>query len=86
MSTYRNEKLIRELERDLEENECGASDCLWLFCCGIFGLVCVIPKYNKRKFANDRLLDEMKKPERPRTDQDQNVFTPPLPAYSKGSG
>ncbi|KAG2199059.1 hypothetical protein INT46_011054 [Mucor plumbeus] len=63
MSTvYRDEALIKQLEAEIEENECGASDCLWFFCCGIFGLVCIIPKYNKRKFANDRLILELSKP------------------------
>ncbi|EPB82425.1 hypothetical protein HMPREF1544_10812, partial [Mucor circinelloides 1006PhL] len=50
---YRDEALIKQLEAEIEENECGASDCLWFFCCGVFGLICIIPKYNKRKFAND---------------------------------
>lgn len=65
MSEYRNEKLIKELEKEVEENECGISDCCWCFCCGIFGLVCIIPKYNQRKLANDRLLLELAKPKKP---------------------
>ncbi|KAL7320031.1 hypothetical protein PS15m_003102 [Mucor circinelloides] len=59
---YRDEALIKQLEAEIEENECGASDCLWFFCCGVFGLICIIPKYNKRKFANDRLILELSKP------------------------
>ncbi|GAA5798843.1 hypothetical protein HPULCUR_004249 [Helicostylum pulchrum] len=65
MTEYRNEKLIKELEKEVEENECGVSDCCWCFCCGIFGLVCIVPKYNARKLANDRLLLELAKPKRP---------------------
>lgn len=62
MTEYRNEKLIKELEAEIEENECGASDCLWCFCCGVLGLICIVPKYNKRKLASDRLIIEYQKP------------------------
>jgi hypothetical protein len=59
---YRDERLCRELEAEIEQNECGPADALWCLCCGVFGLICIVPKYNKRKFANDRLLAELAKP------------------------
>jgi hypothetical protein len=64
---YRDEKLVKELERQMEENECDASDCFRLFACHFLGLVCIIPKYNRRKFASDRLLIELQKPKRPKS-------------------
>ena len=62
---YRDEKLIKQLEAEVEENECGVMDCLMCFCFGGLGLVCIVPKYNKRKFASDRLLLELAKPKNP---------------------
>lgn len=62
---YRDEKLIKELEKDIEENECGVFDCLMCYLFGGFGLICIVPKYNKRKLANDRLLLELAKPKNP---------------------
>lgn len=84
MSVYRDERLIRKLEQDMEENECGASDCLWLFCCGVFGLVCVVPKYNKRKFTSELLLNELKKPEQPKYNQFQSPSPLPVVIDNKG--
>ncbi|CAO3640401.1 unnamed protein product [Mucor hiemalis] len=62
---YRDEKLVKELEKEVDENECGVFDCLMCFCFGGLGLICIVPKYNKRKFASDRLLLELAKPKNP---------------------
>ncbi|KAI9354936.1 hypothetical protein BD770DRAFT_444842 [Pilaira anomala] len=65
MTEYRNEALVRQLQREIEENECGFADCCLCFFCGFFSLICIIPRYNARKLARDRLLIEMGKPTKP---------------------
>lgn len=65
MTEYRNEALVRQLQREIEENECGFADCCLCFFCCFFGLICIIPRYNARKLARDRLLIEMGKPTKP---------------------
>lgn len=78
---YRDEKLCKELEQQIEENECGVFDCLMCFCFGGLGLICIVPKYNKRKLANDRLLLELAKPKYtppPQQQQEQQA----APAYA----
>lgn len=62
MTEYRDEKLVAELEKEIQDNECGIDDLFWCCCCGVFGLICIVPKYNKRKLANDRLIIELQKP------------------------
>jgi hypothetical protein len=80
---YRDEKLVKELEKEVEENECGVFDCLMCFCFGGLGLICIVPKYNKRKFASDRLLLELAKPKNPHsspTPASEAVTPPAYPA------
>lgn len=77
---YRDEKLIKQLELEVEENECGVFDCLMCFCFGGLGLICIVPKYNKRKFASDRLLLELAKPKNPNSSPPRSEAVIP-PAY-----
>ncbi|GAN03217.1 hypothetical protein MAM1_0036c02668 [Mucor ambiguus] len=55
---YRNEALVKELEKEIEElNEHGASDCFWFCCCNLSG-----PNNEKMKLAEQRLALEKAKP------------------------
>jgi hypothetical protein len=76
---YRDERLVKELEAEIERNNCGVDDCLWIVCCGVFAAICVLPKYNKRQTAQSKLMIELAKPIRPKGQSN----TPPPPSYEK---
>jgi hypothetical protein len=60
MTEYRDEKLIKQLEAEIEANKSDFVDCLSCLCFGELALLS--PKVNKRAQAEDRLILELKKP------------------------
>ncbi|KAF9105638.1 hypothetical protein BGX27_009538 [Mortierella sp. AM989] len=57
----RNEALIAQYQKEISDNEIGCTEVLWLVCCGVFGLICCMPKYNAQQRAKTNLQVELAK-------------------------
>ncbi|KAF9135897.1 hypothetical protein BGW39_010712 [Mortierella sp. 14UC] len=58
----RNQALINEYQNTIRENEIGGVEICWFLCCGFFGLICCLPKYNASQEAKTKLQVELAKP------------------------
>ncbi|KAF9296149.1 hypothetical protein BGZ88_000611 [Linnemannia elongata] len=58
----RNPALVQQYEKDIRENEIGGVEICWFLCCGFFGLICCLPKYNAGQEAKTKLQIELAKP------------------------
>jgi hypothetical protein len=61
-SDRRNQALINEYQNTIRENEIGCVEICWFLCCGFFGLICCLPKYNASNEAKTKLQIELAKP------------------------
>ncbi|KAF9179023.1 hypothetical protein BGZ49_005230, partial [Haplosporangium sp. Z 27] len=57
----RNEAMIAQYQQEIADNEIGCTEILWLVCCGVFGLICCLPKYNAQQRAKTNLKIELAK-------------------------
>ncbi|KAK3831240.1 MAG: hypothetical protein JOS17DRAFT_136988 [Linnemannia elongata] len=58
----RNPALVQQYENTIRENEIGGVEICWFLCCGFFGLICCLPKYNAAQEAKTKLQMELAKP------------------------
>ncbi|KAG0379588.1 hypothetical protein BGX24_012545 [Mortierella sp. AD032] len=58
----RNQALINEYQNTIRDNEIGGVEICWFLCCGFFGLICCLPKYNASQEAKTKLQVELAKP------------------------
>ncbi|KAG0298543.1 hypothetical protein BGZ96_010589 [Linnemannia gamsii] len=59
---HRNPALVQQYENTIRENEIGGVEICWFLCCGFFGLICCLPKYNASQEAKTKLQIELAKP------------------------
>ncbi|KAG0281966.1 hypothetical protein BGZ95_000031 [Linnemannia exigua] len=58
----RNQALINQYQNTIRDNEIGGIEICWFLCCGFFGLICCLPKYNASQEAKTKLQVELAKP------------------------
>ncbi|KAF9175396.1 hypothetical protein BGX21_005528 [Mortierella sp. AD011] len=57
----RNEALIAQYRQEIADNEIGCAEIWWFLCCGVFGFICCLPKYNAQQRAKTNLKIELAK-------------------------
>ncbi|KAF9425194.1 hypothetical protein BGZ76_003384 [Entomortierella beljakovae] len=57
----RNNALIEQYQKEIEDNQIGCVEICWFVCCGFFGLICCLPKYNAQQRARANLDIELAK-------------------------
>ncbi|KAF9418943.1 hypothetical protein BGZ94_009559 [Podila epigama] len=57
----RNNALIAQYQKEIEDNNLDLSDACWFICCGPFALICCLPKYNAQQRAKANLAIELSK-------------------------
>ncbi|GJJ77773.1 hypothetical protein EMPS_10132 [Entomortierella parvispora] len=61
MTYQRNDALIAQYQKEIQDNQIGCSDIAWFICCGPFALICCLPKYNAQQRAQTNLSIELAK-------------------------